>query len=128
MSEINRESDNPIITPYNSLMNHVGGEHKKISDKYGVTYIPETDEFWDKDKIIRYCVYTLRDEDILILLSLTKEEMIQYHHSVGRWIRNTFKLWFVDNPILNGKHPDDVSSEILEGIWETVHLRENIGL
>lgn len=126
MSEVNRQSNDPAISPYNSLINH--GKHQEIAKAAGCVYIPETDEFWDKEKIVQYCVSTLKDEDFVILLSLEKEEMIKYHHSIGRWIRNTFKLWFEDNPTLNGKHPDDVSGEILEGIWETVHLREKIGL
>lgn len=62
------------------------------------------------------------------------ENMIAFHHSVGREIRNRFDLWSADNPyteignestdvycVDNPKHPDEVSHEILKKLWKVVH-------
>lgn len=35
---------------------------------------------------------------------------------LGRYIRNTYRLWDPDNPQVAGKHPDDLSAEVIERI------------
>lgn len=62
-------------------------------------------------------------------VSCTKEQLIQYHTSLGRNIRNHFKLWendwepeykmhdtvqYDDSP----NHPDAISMRIIEAVWE----------
>ena len=52
-----------------------------------------------------------------------KESMIKYHHSIGMYIRNNYGLWKADSELcrylleLGFRHPDDMSSAILESFW-----------
>jgi hypothetical protein len=62
-------------------------------------------------------------------LNTPKEKLYHYNDSVGREIRNEFKLWDREwKPIMkNGvdhseDHPDQISMRVIEGIWE---LRKN---
>jgi hypothetical protein len=51
-----------------------------------------------------------------------RDDLIIYHHGLGRWIRNNWKLW-ADGPLmehmrsLGFTHPDDVSSTIIKEFW-----------
>jgi hypothetical protein len=56
-----------------------------------------------------------------------KEKLIIYHHTLGRDIRNNYKLWdipwtpeIVDNCDISPNHPDSVSMDIIERVWEMV--------
>lgn len=56
-------------------------------------------------------------------------DMIEYHHTVGRWIRNHYKLW--ERPYtpeinqhgvdVSEQHPDAISDRILQKVWIKVH-------
>lgn len=57
------------------------------------------------------------------------ETMIQYHHSLGRWIRNHYNLWSIpwepEIKDLRGclcdcspYHPDQVSYTIIQEVWK----------
>ena len=56
----------------------------------------------------------------------SEEDMIQYHHGLGRWIRNNWELWagsrlakyFNDIGI---NHPDDMSGIILDSYWRQLN-------
>jgi len=120
------------LTPHNSVRNHVDAEVETADEAKGagISYIPEADgEYWTAEQILEYMIKNLRGEDLLEILKCSKEsDMMVFHHSVGRWIRNTFKLWDPKNPHLDGMHPDEMSSEILKGIWRVVIRRETLGL
>ena len=53
----------------------------------------------------------------------SKDDMILYHHSIGMYIRNNYGLWSADSELcrylleLGFRHPDDMSSAILESFW-----------
>ena len=58
-------------------------------------------------------------------VSMTKKQLIGYHHTLGRDIRNEFRLWeYPWEPQLeNGfdmspDHPDSISMRIIERVWE----------
>ena len=58
-------------------------------------------------------------------LETPKEELISYHTTLGRKIRNEFKLWDIEwkPEIKNGvdyspNHPDQVSMKVIETVWE----------
>ena len=60
-----------------------------------------------------------------------KENLVTYHNSLGRNIRNEFKLWDVDwePEIVNGvdispNHPDQVSFDIIVEVWKKVNEME----
>ena len=50
-----------------------------------------------------------------------EENLIMFHHGLGRWIRNNFGLWS-DNVELakdcGEMHPDDASGVIIEALWK----------
>ncbi len=92
-------------------------------------------------QIINDVFNKLTDEDKQNLSTLNKDDMIKFHHGVGTFIRNEYKLWdrnnpltslwFIDNESGNEQyikdgvdyhpcHPDEVSSEILIGIWKKI--------
>ena len=120
------------LTPHNSARNHVDVEVETEDEAKlnGIKYIPETEgEYFTAEQILEYMVKNLRGEDIVEILKCEKEsDMIAFHTSVGRWMRNTFKLWDTKNPHLDGMNPDEMSTEILKGIWRTVVRREHIGM
>jgi len=69
--------------------------------------IEEVFDFFDKN---------LTEADKKMLL---KHKAIEFHHTLGRWIRNNFglweeselKAWLIDK---NFTHPDDMSNYIIE--------------
>ena len=61
-------------------------------------------------------------------LNCKKEELIQYHYTLGRSIRNEFELWLLDwkPQIEDGidvspTHPDAISMSIINEVWERLH-------
>lgn len=60
----------------------------------------------------------------------TKEDMVRLHHSIGMYIRNSDGLWSRDSEIyrylydLGLRHPDDMSSVILQSFWCKRHGQE----
>lgn len=58
-------------------------------------------------------------------LNCPKGKLIQYHHTLGRVIRNEFKLWehkwipeLIDGFDHSKEHPDQISMTIIEMVWE----------
>lgn len=93
------------------------------------------------EQIVDDIVSKMTDEDKTELSKLEAKDMIKFHHGVGTFIRNEYKLWERNNPltalwvidnesgnekfIVDGVdhhpcHPDAVSMDILYGIWEIV--------
>lgn len=118
------------LTPHNSSRNHTDIESEDDEKVSGLKVIPEVDSvYWTAEQILEYMVKNLQGNDIIEILKCEKEsDMIKFHSSVGRWIRNTFKLWDSQNPHLDGMHPDEMSTEILKGVWRAIVLREHLGM
>lgn len=61
-----------------------------------------------------------------IFMKSSKEELITFHHGLGRWIRNTWKLW-QDSELnkymksLGFIHPDDMSQAIIIEYWNRLN-------
>jgi hypothetical protein len=68
----------------------------------------------------------LDDEEIETLITTKLDELLQFHNSVGRRIRNEYFLWHDDNPYTDNidpdsdTHPDQMSQRIIESIWSMV--------
>jgi len=95
-----------------------------------------------KEQIADAIIDRIIPEEINHVKSLEREDMAMFHHSVGMEIRNDYGLWNEDNPLTmqwfedHGKdnhidengvdchpnHPDQVSGDILEMIWEKVQI------
>lgn len=57
--------------------------------------------------------------------NVKEDDLILYHHSLGRYIRNTYI--YGNKSIKNdfkGVHPDDLSFEIIERLWKTLQKKE----
>jgi len=57
-------------------------------------------------------------------LDTPKENLVSYHSSLGRAIRNEFKLWDVEwvpeireGVDYSAGHPDQVSMQVIEEVW-----------
>jgi hypothetical protein len=58
----------------------------------------------------------------------TEDELIRYHHTLGRDIRNDFCLWqnewepkLVDGVDMSENHPDAISQRIIVEVWRRVN-------
>jgi hypothetical protein len=56
-----------------------------------------------------------------------RNELIRYHHNLGRSIRYEFKLWDREwKPVLSGgvdvspDHPEQLSMRVIEKVWENI--------
>lgn len=61
-------------------------------------------------------------DDLMDLVTSDKEDLITYHHDLGRWIRNNWGLWeqgplFGFMKALGFKHPDDMSQALIHEYW-----------
>lgn len=74
------------------------------------------------DECMEALKMALSAEDQIALLSSSKDDLIQYHHGLGRWIRNNWGLW-KSGPLLDHMqslgfiHPDDMSGSIIREFW-----------
>lgn len=72
----------------------------------------------------------LRPAARLSWTEIPESDLIMGHHSVGRDIRNYYKLWHADNPYTdasdpNGdKHPDQVSMAIMHDVWQRLQRED----
>ena len=60
-----------------------------------------------------------------LLITLTKQDLISFHHTLGRHIRNAHGLWELGHePVIEDgidvskNHPDNISMRIIEAIWQ----------
>lgn len=64
-------------------------------------------------------------------LECSKEDLIQYHNTVGQNIRNEFNLWekewipeIEDGVDVSPDHPDAISLRVMEEVWELIHSED----
>ena len=64
-------------------------------------------------------------------LDTPKEKLVKYHDTLGRTIRNEFKLWETNwtPEIKNGVdyspfHPDQISMSIIEDVWTNMKTKQ----
>ena len=72
----------------------------------------------------------MKKEDLAELAATSKNQLIgKYHFGLGTYIRNAFGVWRGNkdlwNDITGGKsmHPDDLSSVIIEALWEDLQKK-----
>ena len=61
-------------------------------------------------------------------LNTPKDKLIRHHTTLGRTIRNEFKLWETswtpdirDGVDYSPNHPDQLSMSVMERVWEKLH-------
>jgi len=59
--------------------------------------------------------------------AVAEDRLHQYHHSLGRQIRNHFQLWniswepeLVEGVDVSNEHPDAISMEVIREVWRRV--------
>lgn len=84
-------------------------------------YIPK-----DLDDCFVQLERILQPTDIDKMKVGSEKDMIQYHRSLGMWMRNNWGLWsgsrlkqYFNN--LGIHHPDDMSGIILDSFWRHLH-------
>jgi len=87
------------------------------------------------DEIVEVVFGRISKDEIEYLQTIKRDDMIEFHSTVGRGIRNDFRLWHTKNPltkaffedgdkyIVNGvnlhpDHPDTVSCNVLYRVWD----------
>ncbi len=68
------------------------------------------------------------DRDVqneFFLTEYNDKTLIQYHHGLGTWIRNKYKLWditwepeLIDGVDYSPNHPDAISMTIIKEVWK----------
>lgn len=77
------------------------------------------------DEIVNELEKSLDKDETESLKSCPESELIMYHHSAGRYIRNTYKLWtyewepqLIEGVDHSPNHPDAVSMKIIKMLWD----------
>lgn len=80
-----------------------------------------------KDSIVEHFISVMDDKFPAIKIKgVSHNRMIEVYTSIGQYIRNNYGLWLTTNPLTkpffedNSKveyHPDEVSMDIVKGIW-----------
>ena len=72
-------------------------------------------------------VNRMSDEDKTKIQAMTSDQSYEYHHTVGRYLRNNWSLWEPDSAIKRDAvasygiaHADDISGLILSWVWAKV--------
>lgn len=83
-----------------------------------------------KPTTIEECMEAFKEiggpEDQVKFFRLTKEELIEFNHGLGQWIRNNWDLW-KGGPLLDHMkdlgfiHPDDMSQSLIVEYWNSLH-------
>lgn len=81
-------------------------------------------EFNHMVSVVEKWIKKSKIEDRNTFVSTPKEKLVRYHGTLGRDIRNEFKLWDADwtPKIVNGvdcspNHPEQISMRIIEEVW-----------
>lgn len=88
---------------------------------------PRPAKYLSEDEIVNELVYGLSKQEVALLLEIPFDDLIGLHHSVGRQIRNQYKLWDCRNPYVETEHetspshPDQMSQRIIEKVWREIH-------
>lgn len=71
----------------------------------------------------------LTREELEEFRSKEEQDIISYHHSLGRWVRNNWGLWSKSRLVkyfneIGIKHPDDMSGIILDSFHRYLNNKE----
>ena len=69
------------------------------------------------DALLEKATDLLTGKQLKELYTCPEKDLILYHHSLGRFLRNNLNLWYEGNPF-PGKHPDDLSQELIVAMWK----------
>lgn len=83
---------------------------------------------YNHDEMVEYVITHLSVKDKIWLQRSPRNRLIQFHHNIGRWIRNTFELWsrpftpeIVDGVDISKDHPDAISMRVIEDVYNKLN-------
>lgn len=83
-----------------------------------------SDYQWTVDEVADASIECLDSEEIENLKLKGEADLIRLHHTFGRWIRNTFLLWYNKNLVYPENvevHPDSFSMEVIRSIHKKIN-------
>lgn len=88
-------------------------------------------KFKTYDQILKDLIKSISVEDTERLIANYEKDLIRFHHTTGRAIRNHYDLWDSNNPITRNyqndadesRHPDTISMNLITDLWK--HLKGN---
>lgn len=113
-------------TDYDGFVIKRNGQRTVVQDRTQYYSILPS-EMLSVDEIIDDLYYGLSSSELQKIKQETEDNLIMYHSTFGRFIRNTFCLWLTGNPnvVLNDLgdgHPDGVSMTIIRKLHERVQV------
>ena len=81
------------------------------------------------DEAVNRVIAVLTDEQKKDIQSMSKDDLIMLHRSVGQWIRNEFGLWHGNFKLVEACgaavpfDADGASGVIIEAVWEELQKR-----
>lgn len=70
-------------------------------------------------------VWSDEDKISFFLTEYNDNSLVMYHHSLGQYIRNKYKLWtfpwepeLIDGVDHSPYHPDNISMTIIQEVWK----------
>ena len=72
------------------------------------------------DEAVERLLKELSDKDKAEIAAMKKEDLIDLHFGLGRYIRNNFGLYDGDDALKTdwSEHDDSCSSRIIDALWE----------
>lgn len=88
----------------------------------------EYKEYLSPEEIVEDLLISLSSKELKQLQKTTEKDLIFYHMSLGKYIRNEYKLWEPKNPYIvplrkthaeyQPLHPDELSFTIIGMLWK----------
>lgn len=76
---------------------------------------------------VRTLLSDMTEEEKNLIRNSTEDELVHFHPSLGKYIRNRFELWGDNYELLIScgvVHPDDASRVIMQAVWQAVKGQE----
>lgn len=104
------------------------GSKTEVTENTPVTVSEHpSNRYLEEDAIINDIIRKMSDEDQKTWKEAKESELVLWHLTTGREIRNKYHLWEADNPFTDtviadsDNHPDQVSARIMKKVWQVVN-------
>lgn len=74
------------------------------------------------DEAVNLLLTLLDDKELNQIASMLKDDLIDLHFSTGMYIRNVLQLHDRKNPLASLGHPDDLSLQLLDALWDRLNF------
>ena len=107
------------------------GPRKKVNKKPGRDHSNDEVRPSIGEMVDEVCQWAMGGDpsELALFLKTPRDELVKFHHSLGRNIRNHFCLWkhewvpdIIDGVDHAKDHPDQISMKVLEGVHDRLML------